>query len=295
MNTAKRLALCTALLSFPVVAANASPPIALDGICPVCLAKMNKSVPGSSQFSSVYDGRTYLFPGAEQKKTFDASPQRFVPVLGGDCVVCKVEKGKDVPGNAEFHVVHDGRLFLFPSIKQKGMFQQNPEKYADADLALGGSCAVCLVNKGKVVAGSADYLTYYDGRRYLFPSPMQKEMFDANPAAYAPALGGKCTVCKVEKNKNVPGDPAFHLVHHKRLFLFPSAKQLYMFQADPARYAGADLALDGKCTVCKVEKGKDVPGSPEFAVDYRGRRFLFPGTKQRGMFLANPGKYASVE
>lgn len=265
---------------------------ALDGNCPVCLIKMGKLVKGDGAYASVFDGKRYLFPAVEQKRMFDKDPSAYVPVMGGDCTVCKVEKGKKVAGKAEFHTVRDGRLYLFPSQKQKYMFDKSPEKYADADLALGGKCPVCLVKKNKVVAGKTEYASIYDGKRYLFPGPEQKQMFDAGPAAFTPALGGKCTVCKVEKNKDVEGSAEFHTTHDGRLYLFPSEKQQKMFVANPAKYANADLALAGYCPVCKVEMGKDVKGSNDLAVVYNGLRYLFPGRKQIDMFVSNPTKYA---
>ncbi len=284
---------CVLLLMGSILVSAAEPEPAMGGYCPVCLVKMDKLVKGDAKFSSVFDGQIYLFPGAEPKRLFDADPGAFAPALGGECTVCKVEKGKRVPGKAEFHTVHDGRLYLFPGEKQQKMFQRDPHKYVDADLALGGACPVCLVKSGKVVPGRPEYACVYDGQRYLFPGPEQQRMFDADPAAFTPAMGGKCTVAKVEMNKVVEGQAEYHLTHNGRLYLFPSQKQLDMFKANPARYADADVALDGYCPVCKVEMGKDVKGKADFAVDYNGNRYLFPGKKQLDMFLAHPTKYVT--
>ncbi len=121
----------------------AEAPLALKGNCPVCLKKMGKVVKGNPDFYSVYDGRTYLFPGEKQLSMFKADPELYIPALGGDCVVCLVEKGKKVAGNANYFMVYDNRLFLFPGEKQRAMFERNPEKYTVADLALEGNCSVC--------------------------------------------------------------------------------------------------------------------------------------------------------
>lgn len=268
-------------------------PVAMEGKCAVCLAKMDKLVDGKAAYSSDYDGKTYRFPSAEQKKMFDADPAKFVPALGGDCVVCLVEMGKRIPGKPEHALVHDGCLFLFPEQKQLDMFKKNPAKYADADLALGGDCPVCLVKMNKVVKGDPAYAVVHDGQRYLFPSAEQKQMFEKNPAAFTPALGGDCVVCKVEMKTAVPGKAEFQSVYKERLYLFPGQEQLDMFKKNPSKYADADVALGGKCAVCKVEMNKDVPGKAELAVDYQGKRYLFPDAKTRDMFLANPGKYAT--
>ena len=291
MRNTLGMAIVLGFLAAPLAAPASEPTAALDGYCPVCLVKMDKLVKGDEKFSSVFDGKTYLFPGAEQKRTFDANPAAFTPALGGECTVCKIEKGTRVAGKAEFHTVHDGRLYLFPGVKQQKMFERDPHRYVDADLALGGACPVCLVKSNKVVPGKAEYASVYDGQRYLFPGREHQRMFDADPEAFIPAMGGKCTVCKVEMNKDVEGQAEHHLTHNGRLYLFPSQKQLNMFEANPAKYADADVALDGYCPVCKVELGKDVKGKAEFAASYDGKRYLFPGRKQLDMFKSNPSKY----
>jgi YHS domain-containing protein len=181
---------------------------------------------------------------------------------------------------------------LFPNESIKAKFEQDPQQYADADLALEGNCPVCLVNMNKVVEGDPDIAVVHDGLRYLFPGAEQKAMFVKNPDAFTPALGGDCTVCRVEMNKAVPGRTEFHAVKDGRLYLFPGQEQLDMFNANPSKYTNADVALGGNCPVCKVDMGKDVPGNAEYASDYRGQRYLFPNDMLRGKFLADPNRYA---
>lgn len=176
---------------------------------------------------------------------------------------------------------------LFPAVVlAQGSGSGSPET------ALGGYCPVCIVKLNKLVKGDPAYSSVYDGRKYLFPSGEQKGMFDANPAAFAPAMGGDCVVCKVEMKKDVPGKPEFHAVHNGRLYLFPSEEQLKMFKAKPEKYADADVAMRGLCPVCKIDMGKDVKGKPELAVDHHGTRYLFPGKEQLEKFRQNPRKYA---
>src|SRR3990172_2983571 len=82
-----------------------SPKTALDGYCPVSIVKMDKLVKGDPSYASTYDGKKYLFPSGDAKSMFEANPAAFAPAMGGDCVVCKVEMKKDVPGKPEFHAV----------------------------------------------------------------------------------------------------------------------------------------------------------------------------------------------
>ncbi len=160
-------------------------PTALDGYCAVSIVKMDKLIKGSPAHSSVYDGKEYNFPSVEAKKMFDENPAAFAPALGGNCVVCKVDVKKDVPGKPEFRRVHNGRLYLFPSEEPLKTFIANPEKYADADLALSGICPVCRVDAKKEVKGKADLAWDYKATRYLFPAKEQLDKFRKNPKRYA--------------------------------------------------------------------------------------------------------------
>jgi YHS domain-containing protein len=143
----------------------------------------------------------------------------------------------------------------------------------------------------KWVKGDPRFSVVQDGKTYLFPGEEQRQMFVKNPDKYTPALGGKCTVCQVEMGKDVEGTVHFAAIHQGRLFLFPGDEQKQMFLKNPSKYAGVDLAADGKCTVCRVEMQKDVQGKPEFAVIHNGLRYRFPSEEQRQMFIANPSKY----
>jgi len=113
----------------------------------------------------------------------------------------------------------------------------------------------------------------------------------ANPEKYAPVLGGDCTVCQLDMNQRNPGSVHHAAISGGRLYLFPSAAMKDKFRADPGRYVQADLALGGKCVVCRVEMNKEVDGNPETAVTYGGMRYLFPGQDQMKMFISNPAKY----
>ena len=94
---------------------------ALDGKCPVCLFEMGKPVSGSKEIQATFDRLNFLFPDQKAQAMFKANPQKYAPVLAGDCVVCLVEMGVRMPGKAEFALKHQDRLYLFPSDKQLTM------------------------------------------------------------------------------------------------------------------------------------------------------------------------------
>jgi YHS domain-containing protein len=160
-----------------------------------------------------------------------------------------------------------------------------------AEPAIGGNCPVCLVEMGKVVPGSDKYTATFDRQVYCFPSPKEKEMFAANPAKYAPALGGDCVVCRVNMGVRMPGKIEFAVIHDKRAYLFPSVKERDAFKADPKKYESADVGLGGYCSVCAVMAKKWVAGKPEFASVYDGMRYFFPSADEKKAFDADPARF----
>ena len=159
-------------------------PVALEGYCPVSLKAMNKWVKGVPSIQTAFDGHAYHFANEKGKKMFLADPAKYVPVLGGDCVVSLVKMGKRVPGNIRHATLHEGRLFLFANKDGKKTFLANPQAYANADLAYGGNCVVCSLNMRQTVAGRPEFTVVHKGLRYLFPAAGQQDQFLASPQKY---------------------------------------------------------------------------------------------------------------
>jgi len=164
--------------------------VGLEGYCPVCVVEMKKWVKGNASVQAKYDGKTYYFPGDDQRKMFLANPSKYAPALGGDCAVCVTDMKKKMPGSVHFSALHRNRLYLFPNEEIKQKFLASPNKYADADLALGGNCVVCKVEMKQDVLGNPQFTTTHGGMRYQFPSEEQQKMFVANPMKYvkSPAM-----------------------------------------------------------------------------------------------------------
>jgi YHS domain-containing protein len=157
---------------------------AMEGFCPVCILEKKEWVPGDKKFASVVDGMRYLFTSAEVKAMFDADPAKYLPVAGGDCVVCRVEKREKMAGSTKHSARYQERLFLFPSDEVKQMFLADPAKYASADLAYGGDCAVCMVDMKHKNPGKPEFMVIHGGMRYLFPSDKERQEFLADPMKY---------------------------------------------------------------------------------------------------------------
>ncbi|WP_339736043.1 YHS domain-containing protein [uncultured Gimesia sp.] len=174
----------------------------------------------------------------------------------------------------------------------QGLDAKENQKSKQATVALDGHCAVCLVKSNKVVKGDAKHSVVYDGQTYLFPSENVKNMFVANPAKYVPALNGDCSVCFAHHDgvRN-PGKIDHVSFYQGRAFLFPNSQIKSIFDQSPQKYADVDLACDGKCIVCKIDGGKNVPGKPEFTAIYKGMRYQFPSAAVMQKFQDNPAKY----
>ena len=159
--------------------------IGLDGYCPVCIVAARKWEAGRADINSTYDGVIYQFPNQTIKAKFDANPAAYVPALGGDCIVCYAKAGKRMPVSVHHAAVHNGRLYLFPSDREKKVFVSNPSQFEDVDLAAKGECVVCLAKAGKHVPGKAQFTEIHNGFRYLFPSAREQAEFRRAPQQYA--------------------------------------------------------------------------------------------------------------
>lgn len=285
--------LAVLVLLLPLSASAAGP--ALEGNCAVCLAEAGKLVPGSDKHAVTFDRQVYHFPSAKEKALFAANPAKYAPALGGDCAVCRVNMGVRMPGKAKFAVVHDKRVFLFPSAKERDAFKADPTKFAKADMGLDCYCSVCAVNAKKWIASKPEIVSAYDGVRYFFPGADEKKLFDADPAKFTPALDGDCVVCWKDAKKRVAGSTKHSAIRDGRIYLFPDEKAQKKFLADPKRYADIDVANGGNCIVCLKMAKKQVAGKAEHASVYKGRRYLFPSAKERATFDADPASFAAED
>jgi YHS domain-containing protein len=107
-----------------------SPPVALDGFCPVTLVEKRAWSAGNVAFGAVHRGRTYLFVGPEQVQKFLANPDAYAPVLSGNDPVLALDNQVSVPGRREYGVFSGSRIYLFANEESRNRFQQNPNRYA---------------------------------------------------------------------------------------------------------------------------------------------------------------------
>ena len=156
---------------------------AMQGFCPVTILDGRKWEKGDSSLKSTYDNRTYFFVSRKAKEKFDSSPPRYIPALGGDCIVCLVNMKKRIAGSVFFSVRHKDRLYLFPQDEAKKVFKEDPEKFENSDLAFDGNCPVC--RKGGVAEkGKPEFTVIVNDLRYQMASREVMAEFQRNPRIY---------------------------------------------------------------------------------------------------------------
>lgn len=107
-----------------------SPPLGLEGFCPVSMKRMQRWVKGNPQWGVLHQGRTYLFAGQAERDTFLRSPDVFSPVLSGVDPVALLETGRQVPGKREFGLEYANTVYLFSSEASLKQFCASPDRYA---------------------------------------------------------------------------------------------------------------------------------------------------------------------
>ena len=83
-------------------------------------------------------------------------------------------------------------------VKKDGKYLQNLD--ANGCAAQGYDCVALVTIPDKLVKGTVDYQSDYQGAKFWFASADNKATFDANPDKYAPLYGGFCAIAVSEGN-----------------------------------------------------------------------------------------------
>lgn len=106
------------------------------------------------------------------------------------------------------------------------------EHFTDGEVVVGGYDVVAYHTVGEPTKGSADYSATYQGATWYFASAETLEMFEADPAKYAPAYGGWCSA-GASKGVKVPTLPELWAIVDGQLYLNSSPVAHYdLFLAD---------------------------------------------------------------
>lgn len=141
-----------------------------------------------------------------------------------------------VRGTPEHQLVFDGHTYYFPTEQEKQAFSDRPSTYVPV---LGGDCVVALAKMGKRIPGNIRSALFHDRRLFLFANDKAKQMFAAQPQAYANAdlaFGGHCPVCRLDMRQAVPGKPDLTVYYTGLRYRFPTDKQRALFLANPEKY-----------------------------------------------------------
>ncbi len=101
-----------AMLSTAAFAAdvrNSTPGI--SGYDPVAYFTDGKPMKGSGYHVAEFEGVTYAFSSKENKQTFEANPEKYIPAYGGYCAY-GVAVGKKFVSDPEAWKIVDGTLYL---------------------------------------------------------------------------------------------------------------------------------------------------------------------------------------
>lgn len=84
--------------------------------------------------------------------------------------------------------------------------------------AIHGHDPVAYFKQGKPVPGSKDFTARYKGATWRFVSAENRDLFEADPDAYAPQYGGHCAYA-ASRGYFADADPVAWRIHNGKLYL----------------------------------------------------------------------------
>ncbi|UXU74794.1 MULTISPECIES: YHS domain-containing (seleno)protein [unclassified Paracoccus (in: a-proteobacteria)] len=98
--------------------------------------------------------------------------------------------------------------------------------------ALDGMDPVSYGTDNAAVPGRSDLVTVWRGEAWHFATEHNRNLFEANPKAYAPGLDGLCVVA-LSEGRSEPGNPRYFVVIGQRTYLVRSEQARKRLLADP--------------------------------------------------------------
>ena len=83
----------------------------INGYDAVAYFTEGKPIRGNGHHVAVFDGVTYLFASEDNKRKFEANPEKYIPAYGGYCAY-GVSVEKKFVGDPEVWKIVDGKLYL---------------------------------------------------------------------------------------------------------------------------------------------------------------------------------------
>ena len=100
----------------------------------------------------------------------------------------------------------------------RAAFAASPPVYAEGSVAIDGTDTVAYFTEGGPRAGSPEFATFWNGATWQFSSAANRDLFEADPTAYAPQFGGYCAWAAAE-GYVAPTVPEAWTIHDGRLYL----------------------------------------------------------------------------
>ncbi|MBC8290121.1 MAG: thioredoxin family protein [Planctomycetes bacterium] len=104
---------------------------AFDGLCLVSMLKERKRIAGSSIHNAVFAKTTLHFASKEHLAEFQAKPEKYWPLLDGQCPVSKTRGEKNLQGDPKTVAVFRGQLIFFKDLAHREDFAKNPRGYLE--------------------------------------------------------------------------------------------------------------------------------------------------------------------
>lgn len=102
-------------------------PFAYEGYDLTAYFALEKAVRGTPQLSFVWNGARYLFTSKENRDTFAAAPEKFLPGFESHCPVSLAE-GNEIDGDPSVWRIFGDRLYFFTNEGAAERFDREPEK-----------------------------------------------------------------------------------------------------------------------------------------------------------------------
>lgn len=288
-------------------------PVAAEGYSVVALRDQQKWQDGKSFYQAIFDGQLYWFATQREKDIFSAAPDKYAPVLGGDCIVSFAETANRIHGDPRFGVVHRSRIYFFASAQEQERFKQNAKRYAQVDLGNEGNCLVSEIDQQKRIQGLPATIAVVGGLRYYFAGAHQRAIFGAAPSRYGVKLsnlaqhvdssaaegnaslrpmsptGSRDARSKIVSEKSTKKSQA--LANAKPLTDGANQDETGDMPADIEAIPAGKLAMEGYCPVSIRELGVWVQGNLKFQVKHAGKIYLLAGKSQQEKFQKTPQPY----
>jgi YHS domain-containing protein len=261
-------------------------PLAVDGYCMVTLKNRRQWLPGDPQFAATFDGCEYRFVGARERNIFLAAPEKYVPVLAGDCAVTYAELSERSAGRPQHAAIRGGRLYLFSDESCLHKFMEQPARFENVDVAVGGRCVVSQRLDHRDISGIPETVAIHEGLRYYFASAHQRRLFLDDPDRY---------VTSNRANTTSAATSAIKMPQSKG-----SAPNIVDSQPSGDDKHSDQMVLDqqplmgGYCPVTIRQHGIWIRGRYDYRVEVDDLVFLTAGPAEHDAMMGDPARFIPV-